>query len=123
MLLDITAMSSFFHQAAPVPQPVLAAIYLACTIGISKLYVVQAYKFLRGENGAGDYCFISKIVQAMLRVAGLAYAAYINDGTIFLVIALDFLGRWVEIASAMIARRRLGITNSSGLMSEQASAA
>lgn len=90
-------------------------------MGISKLYLVQSYKFLRGENGAGDFCFMSKIVQALLRVAGLIYSVYINDGTVFLVIALDFIGRWIEIASAFIASRRLSNQEFRREMAEQPS--
>lgn len=106
MLLDITLLSQAVKASNHVPISVIATVYVGCTMAISKLYVVQAYKFLRGKNGAGDFCFTSKIGQALLRIAGLTYAVYINDGTVFLVIALDFIGRWVEIVSAYLAYRR-----------------
>jgi hypothetical protein len=106
MLLDISNLHDAVAHGTHFPIAIVATIYVACTMVISKLYVVQAMKFLRGENGAGDYCFASKIGQAMLRLAGMVYAIFINDGTVFLVIALDFLGRWIEIASAFVAVRR-----------------
>jgi len=106
MLLDISTLNHFVQDTVRISVPLIATIYVACTLGISKLYLVQAWRFLHGDNGAGDFCFMSKIGQAMLRIAGLVYAMSINDGTVFLVIALDFLGRWIEIASAFIAYRR-----------------
>lgn len=106
MLLDITVLSQTVKASNLVPISVVAAIYVGCTLAISKLYLIQACKFLRGKNGAGDFCFTSKSGQALLRIAGLVYALYINDGTLFLVIALDFVGRWIEIAAAYLAYRR-----------------
>lgn len=106
MLLDISSLNHFAGTSVQIPISVIAMVYVACTTAISKLYVVQAYRFLRGEKGAGDFCFMSKIGQALLRIAGLVYSVYINDGTVFLVIALDFVGRWIEIVAAFIAYRR-----------------
>lgn len=110
MLVDISGLHDVVAGHGHVPVAVIATVYVACTMAISKLYVVQAYKFLRGDNGAGDYCFATKIGQALLRLAGLVYAVFINDGTLFLVIAMDFVGRWVEIASAYVACRRCAKT-------------
>jgi hypothetical protein len=110
MLLDITPLNEAVRTYSHISTGTIAIIYVCCTMAISKLYVVQAYKFLRGENGAGDYCFTTKIGQALLRLAGLVYATYINDGTVFLVIALDFAGRWAEIIAAYVARQRFGNT-------------
>jgi len=110
MLLDITPLSESLKGATSLSLPVIVAIYVICTMAISKLYVVQAYKFLRGKNGAGDFCFRSKISQALLRTSALLYATYINDGTLFLVVALDFVGRWVEILAAHVAYLRFSST-------------
>lgn len=113
-ILDVSSISTVIVSHLPISHEVLSWIYIAATMLLVQMYFVQAYQYLAGKKGAGDFHFGAKVWQLAMRTVGLFYALYINDGGLFAVITLDMVGRSSEILAALHAnhhhRQRMAAT-------------
>ncbi len=84
----------------------LDKLYLVASIVLPIFYYKQIHKYLNGENGVGDFCFQTEIIQASLRIPALLYCICIANGPVFISVLLDLIGRSAKINTAKIVQTR-----------------
>jgi len=80
----------------------LAALYLVTSVALPVFYIKQIRKYLQGNNGIGDLCFQTEIIQASLRIPALLYCISIANVPVFLSVCLDLVGRIAKLVTAKI---------------------
>lgn len=81
-------------------------LYIIASIVLPVFYFKQIRKYLKGDNGVGDFCFHTEIIQAGLRVPALLYCVSIANGPVFISVLLDLIGRTAKITTAKVVQVR-----------------
>lgn len=103
-------MTAFIHQHLGHLSPfqgVLWYAYLVAAIMLPVYHVRPIVKYLRGNNGIGDACIRTEVIQSAWRVPALLFSIFVVPSLpLFLSISLDLVGRVGRILSMQISQRR-----------------
>ena len=73
-------MTSFIHQHfaqfSPV-QMVLWSLYLIAAVALPLYHIPPTLRYLRGNNGIGDACIRTEVIQSSLRVPALLFSVFV----------------------------------------------
>ena len=103
-------MTSFIHQHfaqfSPV-QMVLWSLYLIAAVALPLYHIPPTLRYLRGNNGIGDACIRTEVIQCGLRVPALLFSVFVMPSLpLFLSIFLDLLGRIARVWAMHDSTRR-----------------
>ena len=90
-------VTSFIHQHFAQFSPfqmVLWFMYLTAAVTLPLYHITPVLKYLRGNNGIGDACIRTEVIQCGWRLPALLFSLFVVLSLpLFLSILLDMLGR------------------------------
>lgn len=103
-------MTSFLHQHFAQFSPAQAVLwftYLTAAVTLPLYHITPVLKYLRGNNGIGDACIRTEVIQCGWRLPALLFSIFVVPSLpLFLSILLDMLGRIARIWAMRVSTRR-----------------
>jgi hypothetical protein len=88
-------------------QSAIWMLYLLSAVMLPIYHLRPTLRYLRGNNGIGDSCIRTEILQCALRVPALLFSVLVMPSLpLFLSISLDMLGRTARVLAMRDSARR-----------------
>lgn len=84
--------------------------YVAAGYALPLFYLPQIRMCLRDQSQLASYSLRKAVIQCALRVVMMPFIWGIGNVTMTMVVSLDLLGWFVELASAVASLRRQGVS-------------